>query len=505
MGVFDNFKAFIHSITTEDHYASYGSPYKNSTVNQSGNLVGGTNSSSSRLNEISRLATLNSSSNSLIENNGGPVGYRPGLRSSNTNLHSSSDVQLATFDQGQPPLPSIESLWNRIEAWLEEEYPELEDNLNDGVTTADLNEFENDLGLGSLPVEFRQFYKIHDGQFRGGKPTGLIMGLILLDIESIVEEYSIWAKVCQRLEKQQLLLQRQAQLIKTEGSSSIQQQQQEINQNNFILNQKSIPPNAVQPYYVHKGWIPIIKDLCGNQFAVDLAPGPQGKWGQIILFGRDFDTKVVVASNLQQFLFEFINDLEQGKFQIDQSQINVDNGFLDNSRDDDYMIGDEDEGEGELTFYDVDGKEFGAKLKGKLNYIDVWKRRALKKYGISDVESFQTSFIPKKLSAKKKVEEKGLINLESQVTLPKETIIDEEDEGAEAGAALVDETDKKLADEEGSEITQVATEMSAETDTTKADAKPDATKLDTTPDTKLDTKEDSTDTKHDTKQDSAEN
>lgn len=482
MGVFDNFKAFIHSITTEDHYASYGSPYKNSTVNQSGNLVGGTNSSSSRLNEISRLATLNSSSNSLIENNGGPVGYRPGLRSSNTNLHSNSDVQLATFDQGQPPLPSIESLWNRIEAWLEEEYPELEDNLNDGVTTADLNELENDLGLGSLPVEFRQFYKIHDGQLRGGKPTGLIMGLILLDIESIVEEYSIWAKVCQRLEKQQLLLQRQAQLIKTEGSSSIQQQQQEINQNNFILNQKSIPPNAVQPYYVHKGWIPIIKDSCGNQFAVDLAPGPQGKWGQIILFGRDFDTKVVVASNLQQFLFEFINDLEQGKFQIDQSQINVDNGFLDNSRDDDYMIGDEDEGEGELTFYDVDGKEFGPKLKGKLNYIDVWKRRALKKYGISNVESFQTSFIPKKLTAKKKVEEKGLINLESQVTLPKETIIDEEDEAAEAG-----ETDESPADEEATEISQVATEVSAETGTTKADTKSDST----------DTKQDSADTKQD--------
>ena len=275
-----------------------------------------------------------------------------GLRSSSTN---SSELQLQNLNaSGQPPLPSIDSLWDRIESWLEEEYPELGDNLNDGVTTADLNEFENDLGCGSLPVEIRQFYKRHDGQFRGGKPTGLVMGLTLLDLEGIIEEYAIWAKVNQRLEKQQYMFQHQQQqqqhqkATSSADASETHGHENKIN-NSFIANQKSIPPNAIQPYYAHRGWIPFLKDFCGNQIAIDLAPGLQGHWGQIIIFGRDYDTKLVIASNLQEFMFGFVSDLELGNFQIDQND--QDGGFLDGSRnDDDYMIGDGEEDQGEVMF-----------------------------------------------------------------------------------------------------------------------------------------------------------
>lgn len=466
MGIVDSFKSFMHSITTEDHYASYDSPYKNSAINNIGNTVGGGNSSS-RLHELNRLATANSSSQSLVEGNSNingsrtslsrngsstTVGYKPGLRSSNTN---SSDLQLQNLNaSGQPPLPSIDSLWDRIENWLEEEYPELGDNLNDGVTTADLNEFENDLGCGSLPVEVRQFYKRHDGQFRGGKPTGLIMGLTLLDLESIVEEYAIWAKVNQRLEKQQYMYQHQQQQQKRESSSTeaseTQDRQKKMN-NSFIANQKSIPPNAIQLYYAHRGWIPFAKDFCGNQVAIDLAPGPQGHWGQIIIFGRDYDTKLVIASNLQEFIFGFVTDLELGNFQIDQSD--QDGGFLDSSRnDDDYMIGDGEEDQGELCFIDKDKKEFGNTIKGKLTYLDVLKRRALKNFGITNIEKFSTSFTPQRLaqsrpnasgasspiraaspsmhgSVKNNKSSNPLINIEStsKVALPKETLIDEEE------------------------------------------------------------------------------
>jgi len=463
MGIIDSFKSFVHSITTEDHYASYDSPYKNSAINNVGTTVGGGNSSS-RLHELNRLATANSSSHSLIEGgnnangsrtslsrNGSSttVGYRPGLRSSNTN---SSDLQLQNLNaSGQPPLPSVDSLWDRIEAWLEEEYPELGDNLNDGVTTADLNEFENDLGCGSLPVEVRQFYKRHDGQFRGGKPTGLIMGLTLLDLEGIVEEYAVWAKVNQRLEKQQYMFQHQQQQSQKATSSSEAQGNQSRINNSFIANQKSIPPNAIQAYYAHRGWIPFVKDFCGNQVAIDLAPGPQGHWGQIIIFGRDYDTKVVIASNLQEFIFGFVSDLELGNFQIDEND--QDGGFLDGSRnDDDYMIGDGQEDQGELCFIDKDKKEFGDSIKGKFTYLEVLKRRALKKFGITNLDKFSTSFTPQRIAharpnasgasspvraaspsmsgttANTNKTQNPLINLESssKVALPKETLIDEE-------------------------------------------------------------------------------
>ncbi|KAG7660449.1 uncharacterized protein J8A68_006039 [[Candida] subhashii] len=409
MGFLDNIKSFVHSITTDDHYASYSyNNNKNNTTNPSSSshtsnlgsnqvMIGGlSNSSNSHLNRT-HTHHSNNSNHSLV------IGYKPGLRSS-----SNHDLPMTTFDEnGQPPLPSIDSLWDRIENWIELEYPELEDNLNDGVTTRDLNEFENDLRIGELPTEFRQFFKRHDGQLAGGKPTGLIMGMELLDLEGIVTECMLWQKVADRLEKQQYILQhqRQQQQMQKQSSSSSPEPgasssaypatPSQLN-NTFISNQRSIPPNSIQPVYYHKGWLVLLKDNIGNQIAMDLAPGPQGKWGQIIIFGRDFDTKLVIANNLQEFLFQYVNDLELGNYQIDSQQVEEDLGFLSRDRNDDYMIGDEDEGQGELWFFDRDAKEFGkGVIRGNMSYLEILKRRALKKYGLG--ENYSTQFIPQRI------------------------------------------------------------------------------------------------------------
>lgn len=390
MGLMDSVKSFWHSVTTEDHYALYGLPYANSTAG------GSVDSLAARLREInnSLAASLVGLRNGLSTNIGG---YRPGLRSLSTNV-----TEMQTFANGQPPLPSMDSMWNRIEAFLEAEYPELEDSLNSGASSADLNEFEKDLAAGPLPVEVRQFYKRHDGQFRGGKPTGLLMGLTLLDIELIMEEYALWAKVAERVERQQLSLQHQQQLlgVSDESLSALQAVRERIS-NSYLMHQKSVPADAVQPYYVHRGWVPIARDLVGNMVGLDLAPGPAGVHGQIILYGRDYDTKVVVATSLQELLFQFVTDLETGSYQIDKTESYDDNGFLDSTREDDYMIGDEDEDNGELAFLDRDGKEFGKDTKGKLSYMEVLKRRALRRFGVQKVDSFQTAFTPQRVPRRK--------------------------------------------------------------------------------------------------------
>ncbi|CAK9435530.1 uncharacterized protein LODBEIA_P02570 [Lodderomyces beijingensis] len=410
MGVLDSFKAFVHSITTDDHYASYNSPYKNRSGDAELSNALSSGGSTLQLN-----ADMNGSTTSL--NDGSAGFYRPGMKSSQSQLQKQdqhqqhvNDVPMQSFDSnGLPPLPSMDSLWDRIEHWIDEEYPEIDDYLNDGVTTADLDEFLQDLKCGSrrLPEDFRQFYKRHDGQFRGGKPTGLVMGLVLLDLESIVEENMMWNKVAERLEAQQYLAQKQQQsqqqqqqsqnLDVKEGSSGSHQHSKPSN--TFISHQRSIPPNSIQPVYYHRGWIVLLKDNIGNQVAMDLCPGPNGTWGQIILFGRDFDTKLVIAINLQDFIFSFVSDLEAGNFQIDSTEYNEQLGFLSPERDGDFMIGDEDESQGELNFLDKDGAEFGLNaIRGRPGYIEILKRRALKRYGLN--EKFQTVFQPQRIQKK---------------------------------------------------------------------------------------------------------
>ncbi|MEU5076006.1 SMI1/KNR4 family protein [Streptomyces asoensis] len=49
------------------------------------------------------------------------------------------------------------------------------------------------------------------------------------------------------------------------------------------------PPNTVRRCSGHPGWLPFATRFDGNFFAVDLAPAPDGRPGQVIEVGRDFD------------------------------------------------------------------------------------------------------------------------------------------------------------------------------------------------------------------------
>lgn len=117
------------------------------------------------------------------------------------------------------------------------------------------------------------------------------------------------------------------------------------------------------------------------------------------------------------------------------------------------MIGDGEEDQGELCFRDREQKEFGNSIKGKLTYLEVLKRRALKTFGITNLEKFSTSFTPQRMphakpnasgmaspvraaspsmsgaTANTNKSQNPLINMESssKVALPKETLIDEDE------------------------------------------------------------------------------
>jgi cell wall assembly regulator SMI1 len=220
--------------------------------------------------------------------------------------------------------------WERIDAWAEENYTELWDQLGEGATNNDLNDLEHQLDC-SLPQDVRESLMVHDGQERGGIPTGIIFGSMLMDCEEIVQEWEQWRQV-----NHQYLLDNSPPKPTTpskafggssEASSSKQQPPRPSSSSsggdgewrqNLLARQGSVPPNSVQKAYAHSGWIPLVRDWGGNNLAVDLAPGPNGRWGQIILFGRDYDTKYVVARSWAAFLAVVADDLNSGKWFVDE-------------------------------------------------------------------------------------------------------------------------------------------------------------------------------------------
>ncbi|TID19673.1 cell wall assembly and cell proliferation coordinating protein [Venturia nashicola] len=340
----DTWRTFWHSMTSNDRHASHDSPYRSGQhvpLPQSRHtpLTSVATSAMESRHDVSEMAQQ---SNGPLNGFASPVRamspnppYSPGMRSelrrqskdqgsrrSSVDKQPTTEIQMQSFSDGLPPPPPVTHSWKRIDRWAEENYEELRDNLCEGATTNDINDLEHQLDC-TLPIEIRESIGVHDGQEHGGRPTGIIFGCMLLDCEEIVEEWKNW-----RLVNEEYLAGRpdsfQTPQIpvkafagpSTSTSTVIPEATKPNNnplwRNDLLEKQKSQPPNAVQKAYAHPAWIPLARDWGGNLIAVDLAPGPAGTWGQIIIFGRDYDTKFVIARSWASFLATVADDLGSG-------------------------------------------------------------------------------------------------------------------------------------------------------------------------------------------------
>ncbi|KAK4548548.1 hypothetical protein LTR36_009458 [Oleoguttula mirabilis] len=337
-------RAFWHTLTSNDRHASHDSPYR------TGNHVPlpqsrhtpltsvATSALESRTDLDSSYAQDLEAGNGFISSNGpmSPNGaYSPGMRKTLQRQSSGMDakmegvgtgeIQMQNFSEGLPPPPPVSHTWKRIDHWLEDNYEELFEQLGFGATVNDVNELEHELDC-TLPQEVRESLQIHDGQERGGMPTGMIFGCMLLDCEEIMQEWQNWRVVNEAyLQEAQNYEIPQAPIKAFAGSSSsavpLAQASQSTNpqwRKELLDKQDSQPANAIQKTYAHPAWIPLARDWGGNNIAVDLAPGPTGKWGQIILMGRDYDCKYVISRSWSAFLATVADDMSTDKWFIEE-------------------------------------------------------------------------------------------------------------------------------------------------------------------------------------------
>lgn len=343
------FKEWVYSLSTEDHYAEYD-------PNNPPNFNMGVRSGQQPM-----QGNVNPSSVHLTGDEEMNVGGEQG-----------DDINFDDLDigsGGQEGVSEILLAWRHIDSWTEEHNPDLNATLGDPVTNNDITHAEEDLEI-SFPPSVKVSLRIHDGQEDMESMTGtsgLIYGLQLMTLDQIVAMTQAWRNVASNLKKRQnQSSQPPSSRPSMEGNSSmdtdpsvpgttagVQRNQFKLP---FIPQQKSIPPEAIQAVYAHGAWIPMVTDHAGNHIGVDLAPGANGAYGQVIIFGRDFDTKYVVAQNWGEFLLSFANDLEEGNWWLIEDS-------------DDYLAGD-----GELVFRD---KKRGGPVQ---EYLDVLKKRIIFKY-----------------------------------------------------------------------------------------------------------------------------
>ncbi|KAH7107565.1 hypothetical protein BKA62DRAFT_683779 [Auriculariales sp. MPI-PUGE-AT-0066] len=190
--------------------------------------------------------------------------------------------------------PNLTRTWQRIRKWLHKQYPELDDTLNYGIDPQALLDIETHMGF-QLPASVRDSYLVVDGQeaeSAAGCSEGLFFGLNFLPLDDVLEEWRFWREV------------------DDDPATGANPRLRDL--------MESIPPNWIRKEYSQRGWIPLITDKAGNYMGVDLSPGESGVAGQIIIFGRDFDTKVVIfrgegAEGWGHWLGSFADELELGE------------------------------------------------------------------------------------------------------------------------------------------------------------------------------------------------
>ena len=339
-------RSFWHTMTSYDRHASHDSPYRTGQhmpLNQSRHapLTSIATSAVESRADLDQAYNDDNNGRSTPGLNGSAAAlqspstpYSPGMRSSLALRKSQShdknpfesmtpgEIQMQSFQEGLPPPPPVSHSWKRIDRWTEDKYPELYDQLSEGCTQNDVNELEHELDC-SLPLEVRESLQIHDGQERGGRPTGMIFGCMLLDCEEIVQEWKNWRVVNEEYLTAPANHRTQfpPKAFAGASSSTAQSSQPATNplwRQELLEKQDSQPPKAVQKAYAHPGWIPLARDWGGNNLAVDLAPGPVGKWGQIIIFGRDYDCKYVIARSWSAFLAMVADDMSSEKVFVDE-------------------------------------------------------------------------------------------------------------------------------------------------------------------------------------------
>ncbi|KAF3988193.1 hypothetical protein FT663_03507 [Candidozyma haemuli var. vulneris] len=311
---------------------------------------------------------------------------KPSAKTSLLSHHdNSSTVSFANGPTGDVTegVHEVTLAWRHIKKWLHKHSPELNTSLSTPCTEADLNEFQKDLNY-TLPECVVEFFRLTDGQssLNDGGFGGLVFGLKLMSIDEIAVMAASWKSVHQEILKQMPVQRvaepRTAQIEESNLGSDLSDGHSEASYssnsrpesaqrtNSLYNNQRSVPPGAIQPIYAHSRWTPLITDEVGNCIGVDLSHSPeasgesanQGKWGQVILFGRDFNTKFKIADNFGDFLLIFANDLEMGNWELKE-----------NAEVEDIMCG----VDTELVYIDPETKK-------ETPYMDALRRRAVSEW-----------------------------------------------------------------------------------------------------------------------------
>src|ERR687886_241671 len=172
----------------------------------------------------------------------------------------------------------MKSEWDRIEAWLAENAPNMLDNLQPGATDELIHQAESFMGI-ELPEDVKAHYRIHNGE-RTEVDGGLLEGFWWLPLEEVMVHWKFWKGI-------------------------LDEETEEI---------EGEPHGPIKTNWWNLKWIPITTNNAGDYYCLDLDPAPGGEMGQIISAWHEGAVRYLVTNSFQSWLEILADDLESGKY-----------------------------------------------------------------------------------------------------------------------------------------------------------------------------------------------
>ena len=181
----------------------------------------------------------------------------------------------------------------KIENWLKENANQIVDlSLQKPATESETLDLENVVGK-ALPADFKQLYFWHNGLNDDENIGSLFYGIDFLPIDRIISEYN----------------------YRRENYSE-----------NIPVQKVDGEIDASSIY--NSGWVKFGFDSSHTSLYVDLAPSPEGKYGQIIFMDDEYEVGILVANSTAELVENFINDLENHLYHLDEDALEDGNHYL---------------------------------------------------------------------------------------------------------------------------------------------------------------------------------
>ena len=184
----------------------------------------------------------------------------------------------------------IREVWQEIEKWLEENFPQFLSYLNPPATIAEIKQTERELNI-EFTNEVKQSYLLHNGS-----KNWLLDGNNFLSLSKVIDFHN--EKIARYHDR----------YLKEDMTISID----------------SASSEKVKKEIWNPKWIPILAESNIFLHFLDLDPSEYGLCGQIIFVNDDYHDIYFISENFTMLMETFLNDLKFGKYEISTNGLYLD-------------------------------------------------------------------------------------------------------------------------------------------------------------------------------------